>query len=160
MRIVVMGPSGSGKSTVGLALAERIGALFVDGDDLHPEANVAKMAAGVPLDDADRMPWLQLVGATLQESPNIVIACSALKRRYRDAIRAEAPDAFFGELSIARRTLAERMLSRGEHFMPASLLDSQLQTLEPLREDERGIRIDESADVATAAARIAEAAAA
>ena len=159
MRIVVMGPSGSGKSTVGLALAELIGARFVDGDDLHPESNVAKMAAGVALDDEDRMPWLRLVGQTLTSGDDVVIACSALKRSYRDAIRAEAPDVFFGELSIARSTLEERMRSRGEHFMPTSLLDSQLQTLEPLEADEHGIRVDESADVETAAAKIAAAAA-
>lgn len=158
MRIVVMGPSGSGKSTVGVALAERVGARFVDGDDLHPESNVAKMAAGTPLDDDDRMPWLRLVGQTLQAAPDVVIACSALKRGYRDIIRGESPDVFFGELSITRATLAERMLSRGEHFMPASLLDSQLQTLEPLQADERGIRVDESADVEEAAAVIARAA--
>ncbi|WP_308011002.1 gluconokinase [Streptomyces sp. AC495_CC817] len=158
MRIVVMGPSGSGKSTVGLALAERIGARFVDGDDLHPAENVAKMAAGIPLDDADRTPWLRLVGQTLRDQESIVIACSALKRTYRDAIRSEAPDAYFGELAIARATLEERMLARADHFMPASLLDSQLQTLESLGDDEPGVRVDESADVETAAAIIDEAA--
>lgn len=158
MRIVVMGPSGSGKSTVGYALAESLGAEFVDGDDLHPAQNVAKMAAGVPLDDRDRMPWLGVVGRTLQRSDRIVIACSALKRTYREAIRAEAPDTFFAELAVSRAVLAERVRSRAAHFMPAALLDSQLLTLEPLHADERGIRVDESAGVLQAVALIAEAA--
>lgn len=158
MRIVVMGPSGSGKSTVGRAIALETGAAFVDGDDLHPDANVAKMAAGVPLQDDDRMPWLRAVGARLREEADIVIACSALKRSYRDVIRAEAPDAFFAELSVGRETLAERMRTRGEHFMPTSLLDSQLSTLEPLDDDEVGVRVDESAGVDEAAAVIVRAA--
>lgn len=147
MRIVVMGPSGSGKSTVGAALADRIAAVFIDGDDLHPPANVAKMAAGIPLDDGDRTPWLRAVGAELRAHPNVVIACSALKRAYRDTIRAEAPDAFFAELEVGRAELAQRMLSRGEHFMPASLLDSQLETLQPLQDDEHGVRVGESSGV-------------
>lgn len=158
MRIVVMGPSGSGKSTVGRAIALATGAAFVDGDDLHPDANVAKMAAGVPLQDDDRMPWLRAVGERLREEADIVIACSALKRSYRDVIRAEAPDAFFAELSVGRETLAERMRTRGEHFMPTSLLDSQLSTLESLDADEPGVRVDESAGVDEAAAVIVRAA--
>ncbi|MBT2486808.1 MULTISPECIES: gluconokinase [unclassified Microbacterium] len=153
-----MGPSGSGKSTVGLALAERLGAAFVDGDDLHPPSNVAKMAAGIPLDDDDRMPWLALVGETLRASERIVVACSALKRSYRDAIRAGEPDAFFAELAVGRSVLAERVKLRSAHFMPASLLDSQLLTLEPLEPDERGIRVDESAGVVEAVALIGGAA--
>lgn len=142
VRIVVMGPSGSGKSTVGAALAESLGARFVDGDDLHPLTNVEKMAAGIPLDDADRMPWLRVVGRTLAAEARIVVACSALRRRYREAIRAEAPDAFFAELRVEKETLAERLGGRPDHFMPASLLDSQLDALEPLTDDESGIRID------------------
>lgn len=158
MRIVVMGPSGSGKSTVGAALADLIGAVFIDGDDLHPPANVAKMAAGIALDDADRTPWLRAVGAELHARPNVVIACSALKRAYRDTIRAEAPDAFFAELEVGRAELAQRMVSRGEHFMPASLLDSQLQTLQSLEDDERGVRVGESSGVRGTAEEIATAA--
>lgn len=158
MRIVVMGPSGSGKSTVGAFLAGTLGARFIDGDDLHPAANVRKMAAGIPLDDGDREPWLRLVGETLQGEERIVIACSALKRVYRDLIRAQAPEAFFAELSIGRAVLEERMRLRADHFMPAALLDSQLQTLESLEADERGIRVDETADVRTASAVIAAAA--
>ena len=157
MRIVVMGPSGSGKSTVGRALAERIGARFVDADDLHPLTNVEKMAAGIPLDDADRMPWLAVVGAALSDADHIVIACSALRRVYRDAIRAQAPDAFFAELSVSRAALEARVRSRGDHFMPASLVESQLQTWEPLESDERGISVDESADVEAATSIISEA---
>ena len=142
MRIVVMGPSGSGKSTVGAALAERLAARSVDGDDLHPLTNVDKMAAGIPLDDEDRMPWLQVVGRTLAAEVRIVVACSALRRRYRDAIRAEAPDAFFVELHVTRKKLAQRLGGRPDHFMPASLLDSQLEAWEPLTDDESGVRVD------------------
>ncbi|MFE7197510.1 gluconokinase [Microbacterium oxydans] len=157
VRIVVMGPSGSGKSTVGAFLADSLGARFIDGDDLHPPENVGKMAAGVPLDDADRQPWLRLVGKTLQAEERIVVACSALRRVYRDLIRDEAPEAFFAELSIGREVLEERMRLRMDHFMPAALLDSQLQTLESLEEDEDGIRVDAAADVRTASALIAAA---
>ncbi|MFJ4255103.1 gluconokinase [Microbacterium sp. NPDC090003] len=146
VRIVVMGPSGCGKSTVGLALAESIGARFVDADDLHPITNVDKMAAGIPLDDDDRMPWLGVVGRALAADDRIVIACSALRRTYRDAIRAESPDAFFAELTVDRASLEKRMRARTDHFMPAALLDSQLATLESLDGDERGIRV-EPADV-------------
>lgn len=144
VRIVVMGPSGCGKSTVGSALAESMGARFIDGDDLHPLTNVEKMAAGIPLDDADRMPWLRTVGATLHGEDRIVIACSALRRRYRDAIREEAPDTFFVELVVDRATLEARLTQRAEHFMPASLLDSQLEALESLQDGESGIRVSAS----------------
>ncbi len=144
LRIVIMGPSGCGKSTVGSALAESLGARFIDGDDLHPAANVEKMSAGIPLDDEDRGPWLRTVGETLQGEERIVVACSALRRAYRDAIRAVAPDAFFAELVVDRDLLAERLTSRPDHFMPASLLDSQLQTLESLGEDEVGVRVQAS----------------
>lgn len=157
MRIVVMGPSGSGKSTVGRSLAERLGARFLDADDLHPLTNVEKMAAGIPLDDADRMPWLAVVGTALSDADHIVIACSALRRSYRDAIRAQAPDAFFAELSVSRAALEARVRSRGDHFMPASLVESQLQTWEPLQADELGISVDESADVEEATSIISEA---
>ena len=139
VRVVVMGPSGSGKSAVGLALAQRLGLPFVDADDLHPAANVTKMAAGIPLDDDDRMPWLGIVGSALRDaSGGAVIACSALARRYRDRIRASAPDAVFVELRVSPDELARRMNAR-EHFMPPELLLSQLETLEHLEADERGI---------------------
>lgn len=138
-RLIVMGPSGSGKSVVGAVLAERLGASFIDADDLHPAANIAKMAAGMPLDDDDRMPWLGIVGTVLRDaSGGAVIACSALARRYRDRIRASAPDALFIELQVSPDELARRMKAR-EHFMPPELLLSQLETLEHLEADERGI---------------------
>ncbi|WP_353114493.1 gluconokinase [Microbacterium sp.] len=154
MRVVVMGPSGSGKSTIGSALAARLGVPFIDADDLHPASNVAKMSAGIPLDDDDRMPWLRLVGEALHAEASAVIACSALKRAYRDVIRAEEPEALFVELAIDRAVLESRMRARADHFMPASLLDSQLGALQPLQADERGVVVDGAAggvdDVVTA----------
>jgi carbohydrate kinase (thermoresistant glucokinase family) len=140
-RIVVMGVSGCGKSSVGLALAEALGARFIDGDDLHPEANKAKMAAGIPLNDDDRWPWLDLVGEALAKS-NTVVACSALKRVYRERILAAAPGTFFVHLHGTRELLAQRMNARPNHFMPVSLLDSQLNTLELLGADEPGVMLD------------------
>lgn len=143
-----MGPSGVGKSVVGAALAERLaerfpGLEFVDADDLHPPANVEKMRAGVPLDDADRLPWLRVVGEELAGGDGgRVIACSALRRRYRDVIREACPDAAFVELVVPTDELAERLGSRHGHFMPASLLASQLGALEPLEDDEAGARVE------------------
>ena len=139
-----MGVSGSGKSTVGAAIAEEFEVPFIDGDALHPPANIEKMAAGIPLTDSDRWPWLALVGAALAENRDrgVVVACSALKRSYRDAIRAQAPGALFVLLTGSRELLAERMNHRPGHFMPSSLLDSQLATLEPLAADEAGVVVD------------------
>ena len=147
-RLVVMGPSGSGKSVVGEALAERLvarfpGMAFVDADDLHPAANVEKMRSGVPLDDDDRWPWLRLVGEALAAGDaGLVVACSALRRSYRDAIRAACPTAAFVELVVPAHDLGERVRDRAGHFMPAALLASQLDALEPLAEDESGVRVD------------------
>lgn len=155
-RAVVMGVAGCGKSRIGAALAARLGAAWRDGDELHPPANIAKMARGEPLTDADRAPWLSLVGQALRaaEGP-ILIGCSALKRRYRDAIRdaAGAPVAFV-HLSGPRALIAERMAARAGHFMPLSLLDSQFAALEPLAPDETGIAvaIDAAPDAVVAAA--------
>lgn len=136
-----MGPSGSGKSVVGALLAARLGVAFVDADDLHPAANVGKMSAGTPLDDGDRMPWLDVVAASLSGAAGgAVIACSALARRYRDRIRAGAPDVVVVGLRVSPDELGRRMSAR-EHFMPPALLLSQLETLEPLEADEAGIEV-------------------
>lgn len=143
-RAVVMGVAGCGKSRVGAALAARLGAAWRDGDDLHPAANIEKMARGEPLTDADRAPWLVLVGAALRAADGpIVIGCSALRRRYRDAIRnaAEQPVAFV-HLTGSRDLIAARMAAREGHFMPLSLLDSQFAALEPLAPDETGVAVD------------------
>ena len=122
-----MGVSGSGKSSVGIAIAEKLGVNFTDADVLHPASNVAKMAAGTPLTDADRWPWLDLVGRALADAGDagLVVACSALKRSYRDAIRAAAPSARFVHLVVPRTVLGDRVASRPGHFMPASLVDSE-----------------------------------
>ncbi len=138
--LVVMGVSGSGKTTVGEALAVALGVPFADGDALHPEANVAKMAAGIPLDDADRAPWLVAIGAVLAAGP-VVVACSALKRAYRDRLRVAAPELELVYLEVDRATLLDRMAHR-THFMPPSLLDSQLATLEPPTAEENAIVVN------------------
>jgi len=136
--VVVTGVSGSGKSTLGRALAERLGAAFVDADDLHPAENVMKMAAGSPLTDEDRAPWLDRVAGAIADEPgSIVVACSALRRSYRDRLRGRSGGTIaFVQLTATRERLAERLDRRRGHFMPAALLDSQLATLEPLAADE------------------------
>lgn len=158
-RVVVMGVSGCGKSTVGALLAAISGGEFLDGDSLHPEANIAKMSRGVPLDDDDREPWLRDIGERLGEARlqgrTLVLGCSALKRSYRDLIRSGAPDVVFVHLAGSRELLWERMQARPGHFMPASLLDSQLATLQDLEPDEVGVVLD----VAMTPAELAEAAA-
>ncbi|MEY2955061.1 MAG: hypothetical protein RL530_662 [Actinomycetota bacterium] len=136
-----MGVSGCGKSSVGEEIARLTAAHFVDGDDLHPAANKAKMGAGIPLDDEDRWPWLDKVGATLAAPEGAIVACSALKKVYRDRIRAVAPDTIFVHLDGSRDLLWERMSARQNHFMPVSLLDSQLAILEPLGVDEKGVTL-------------------
>ena len=135
LRLVVMGVSGCGKSTLGAALAARLGVAFVDADDLHPPANRAKMAAGVALTDADRWPWLDLVTGVLQDRAPVVVACSALRRAYRDRLR-RAGEVRFLHLAAPREVIAARLAARQGHFMPASLLDSQYATLEPPGPDE------------------------
>lgn len=152
--VVVMGPSGCGKSTLAAALAERLGRPFLEGDDVHPPANVAKMAAGTPLTDADRLPWLATIRAWMveQEAGGCygVVSCSALRRSYRRVLAGEdgddgaaglASNVTFVELEVDPGELARRMRSRPGHFMPASLLASQLATLEPLADDEPGVRV-------------------
>jgi gluconokinase len=129
MKIVIAGVSGCGKTTVGTLLAERLGCEFADADDFHPPENIAKMRAGIPLDDADRAGWLDALGRFLAGRERVVLACSALKRRYRDRLRELGGELRFFVLEVERAVLAGRLEAR-EHFMPASLLDSQLAILE------------------------------
>ena len=144
---VVMRVSGCGKSTIGRALATRLGLQFRDGDDLHPAANIAKMVRGKPLTDVDREPWLRAVGAELR--PGTVMACSALRRRYRDLLREVAPeDVLFIYLHGTRETLIERMRHRNGHFMPITLLESQVATLEEPGWDERHLKVGIAAQMA------------
>lgn len=149
LAIVLFGVSGSGKSTVGIRLAPALGATFLEGDDYHPSANVAKMRAGTPLDDTDRWPWLAKLGHAIAEHGHqdrpIVSACSALRYAYRAAlIEAARRPLTFVHLTIDPAILAARVGARRQHFMPASLLNSQLATLEPLRDDEDGVEIRET----------------
>jgi gluconokinase len=158
-RYVVMGTSGCGKSHIGAAFADAIGATFIDGDDLHPETNIAKMSRGEPLNDDDRAPWLDEVGQAL--GPNTVIGCSALKRIYRDRIRENAGEpVVFLYLHGTRDVLLDRVNGRPGHFMPPALLDSQLATLEHPTHDEHHVvaNIDMTPDeiVATLVAAIKE----
>jgi len=155
---VVGGVSGSGKSTIGLKIAGFIGAKFIDGDSLHPASNIAKMASGQPLNDDDREPWLDSIANILNEnaSTGIVVACSALKRKYRDRIVGIAPDAFFIVLNGSRQVLEQRLSARRGHFMPAALLDSQLAILERLDADEAGFEIDIASDPETLTTRVLE----
>ena len=141
---VLMGVSGCGKSSVGRALSVMCDMTFIDGDDLHPEANIEKMARGHPLGDADRVPWLETVGDTLAETAGpVVIGCSALKRRYRDIIRARVPEPVrFLHLDAAPQVLLQRLTGRRSHFMPTSLLTSQFEALEGLAGGELGTRIN------------------
>jgi carbohydrate kinase (thermoresistant glucokinase family) len=141
-----MGVCGCGKSSVGQRLADALGVRFIEGDAYHSASSVAKMAAGMPLDDDDRAGWLQALQAEIAQAQTrgegFVLACSALKRRYRDLLRVGDPGLRFVHLSGPRGLLAERMRARPGHFMPASLLDSQLQALEPLQQDEHGLLLD------------------
>jgi carbohydrate kinase (thermoresistant glucokinase family) len=144
--LLIMGVSGSGKSTIGAAVAQRLGWHFQDADSLHPPANVAKMARGEELDDADRAPWLAAVAQMLQrwqaQKLKGVIACSALKHRYRQQLIGARTDLRLVYLHGDRALLAQRLQQRSGHFMPPSLLDSQLATLEAPTPDEAAIVID------------------
>jgi gluconokinase len=144
--VVVMGVSGCGKSTLGRRLAAALGADYVEGDEFHPPENVARMATGISLTDADRQGWLDALARQLASARAagraLVLSCSALKRRYRDVLRSGAPDVLFVHLSGSRELLAQRMAARTGHYMPASLLDSQLATLEPPGLDENALSFD------------------
>jgi carbohydrate kinase (thermoresistant glucokinase family) len=141
-----MGVSGAGKSTLGARLAATLGWPFLEGDSLHPPANVAKMAAGQPLNDDDRRPWLAAIGAWIDERRASgeagVVTCSALKRIYRDQLRAGRPEVRIIFLSGSADLIAGRLAARSEHFMPASLLASQFAALQPPAPDEGAITVD------------------
>ena len=154
---VVMGVTGSGKTSVGDALAAALGVPFIEGDLLHPAENVAKMSKGVALGDADRLPWLRKVGAALAGNAGVIASCSALKRSYRDEItRAAGRPVAFIFLDGSRDVLARRLAARRNHFMPSSLLDSQLATLEPPQADERAIALGIASQVDEIAAQAAK----
>lgn len=140
-RMVLMGVSGCGKSTIGRALSNRTGVRYLDGDDLHPAANIAKMERGEPLSDDDRWPWLRLVGAALGDAP-VIVGCSALRRAYRDLLRAEAGPILFVHLTGTPEVIARRMSGRTGHFMPGALLASQFAALEPPSSDEDAITVN------------------
>ena len=143
--IVVMGVAGTGKTSIGKAVAEQLGAAFVEGDEFHPKANIEKMSSGIPLDDDDRRPWLETLAEKIREldaaGERSVTACSALRRLYRDWLRQGHPDLFFVHLHTDYDVLLDRMQKR-EHFMPPSLLQSQFDTLEMLEDDESGVVVD------------------
>lgn len=141
-----MGVSGCGKSSVGLQLAGALDVPFLEGDTYHSYANVAKMTAGVPLTDSDRADWLQALHQQIRDArlkdSGLVLSCSSLKRRYRDLLRSADPELRFAHLAGPRELIASRMAARKDHYMPTTLLDSQLAALEPLQEDEAGIVLD------------------
>lgn len=155
--IVVMGVAGSGKTTVGGALADALGWRFVDADDFHPSANVEKMRAGVPLDDADRAPWLARLNALLRHAvardAPLVLACSALRARYRDRLRVRAERVAFVHLAGDFDTIAARLGARRDHYMPPALLKSQFDALEPPGTDALMIDVREPVDAIVAQVR-------
>jgi gluconokinase len=158
--LVVMGVSGVGKTSVADELVARTGWAFVEGDDLHPPANRDKMSSGTPLDDDDRWPWLRRVAAWIGEQEAAgrsgVVTCSALKRSYRELLREGHPSVWFVHLVAPPELLKSRVDARRGHYMPPSLLDSQLATLEPLDDDEPGFRVDTSGCPSGIADRVLE----
>ncbi len=146
MLLVVMGVSGSGKSTVAALLASRTGCALADGDDFHPASSIARMAAGHPLDDALRAPWLAAIACWLAERAArgecAVVSCSALTRGYRDVLRGAGPDVRIVHLAGPPELVVQRLAARRGHFMPPELLDSQYAALEPLDPDEPGLTLD------------------
>ena len=159
--MIVMGVSGCGKSTVGRLLAAKLGSAFIDGDDLHPASNKEKMAAGHPLNDGDRTPWLATIGDELSESVQggtpAVIACSALKRSYRDLLRGHEPSTVFIHLRGTADLIQHRLDERSHEYMPPTLLASQLSTLEALEPDEAAIEVDVSLTPEDIVAQVAKA---
>jgi gluconokinase len=152
MVIIVMGVSGCGKTTIGQSLADAFGWDFQEGDVLHPQANIDKMSAGIPLDDDDRWPWLDRIAAWIRgehaHHRQGVVSCSALKRRYRDRLRLADADVGFVYIQVSRSELERRTRQR-HHFMPTSLLDSQLQTLEEPAPDEDALTVSGETTIAT-----------
>ena len=141
--VCVMGVAGCGKSTIGAALAERLGATFMEADAHHPQANIDKMTSGEPLTDEDRWPWLDALGAAAPKTGRVVIACSALRRVYRERLAVAAGEWIaFIHMAGTKDLIAERMKTRSGHFMPPALMDSQFATLEPLEPDERGLTLN------------------
>jgi gluconokinase len=152
--VVVMGVAGCGKSTLGQALAAAWGVAFIEGDDFHPPANVAKMHAGQPLNDQDRAGWLDALQDELRRQPNAVLSCSALKRAYRDRLRVARPDLRFIHAVISRQEAAHRLSQRQSHFFPASLVDSQFAALEPPDQEAGTCTIDATRPVAELVAQL------
>ncbi|MFJ2772308.1 gluconokinase [Streptomyces sp. NPDC087300] len=157
--VVVMGVAGTGKTTIGPLLADRLGVPYAEGDDFHPAENIQKMSSGTPLTDDDRWPWLDAIGAWAQgrAGKGGVVSSSALKRSYRDRLRAAAPGVVFVHLTGDRALIEERMSHRQGHFMPTALLDSQFATLQPLGADEAGVDVDVSGGPEQIADRASEA---
>ena len=157
LHLVFMGISGSGKSTVAEAVRDKLGWEFAEGDDFHPEANVAKMREGIPLTDADRWGWLESLAAWTAErdarGEPTIITCSALRRTYREVLRRGGEGTFFVHSTGDKHMILERMNAR-DHFMPPSLLESQLDTLEPLHPDEHGMDVDPAVPVDRIAALV------
>jgi gluconokinase len=150
--VIVMGVSGSGKTTLGKGIAEHLHWQFQEGDELHPRTNVEKMSRGEPLTDEDRWPWLEAIGrwidARADAGESAVLTCSALRRTYRDRLRSGRPGVRFCHVLASAAAIRERVERRRGHYMPASLLPSQLQTLQPLEEDEPGVTVSAEGDQA------------
>ncbi|MER5384864.1 gluconokinase [Streptomyces sp. NPDC002688] len=156
--VVVMGVSASGKSTLGRKLAQRLNVPFVEGDDFHTPRNIARMSAGLRLDDADREPWLHTLANWIRDTSRFrrsaVVSCSALKLPYRELLRAAGPGVWFVHLDLEIEIARRRITHRSGHFMPEGLLESQYEDLQPLLDDEPGLRVDATADTETILDRV------
>jgi gluconokinase len=141
-KIVVIGVTGAGKTTLGQFLADHLALPYADGDSFHSDESIRKMSAKQPLNDHDREPWLNAIGSWLYRMETGVVSCSALRRRYRDLLTAQAPDSFFIHLAADQNTIEERLALRREHFMPEALIASQFAEMEPLGHDESGCTVD------------------